>query len=133
MLTVNHAASASGGSFSAWDGGLRMGDLSYEWASPNVFAIMHTVVEEAFRGQGVAKGRVFSPCRGFYVVVPEEYRLWKAVPLSLGASGDDDKVDKKWKMVQNTFFNYVSSPCPNGFPSGVQVFTSSHFPHPVFL
>lgn len=22
----------------------------------------------------------FSPCRGFYVVVPEEYRLWKAVP-----------------------------------------------------
>ena len=24
------------------------------------------------------------PCRGFYVVVPEEYRLWKAVPLRLG-------------------------------------------------
>ena len=55
MLTVNHTASASGGSFSAGDGGLRMGDLSYEWASPEVFAIMHTVVEEAFRGQGVAK------------------------------------------------------------------------------
>ena len=55
MLTVNHTASASGGSFSAWDGGLRMGYLSYEWASPEVFAIMHTVVEEAFRGQGVAK------------------------------------------------------------------------------
>ena len=53
--------------------------------------------------RAVAKGRVFSPCRGFYVVVPEEYRLWKAVPLSLGASGDDDIVDKKWKMVQNTF------------------------------
>ena len=30
--------------------------------------------------RSVAKGRVFSPCRGFYVVVPEEYRLWKAVP-----------------------------------------------------
>ena len=30
--------------------------------------------------RAVAKGRVFSPCRGFYVVVPEEYRLWKAVP-----------------------------------------------------
>ena len=55
MLTVNHTASANGGSFSAWDGGLRMGYLSYEWASPEVLAIMHTVVEEAFRGQGVAK------------------------------------------------------------------------------
>ena len=55
MLTVNHTASASGGSFSAGEGGLRMGCLSYEWASPEVFAIMHTVVEEAFRGQGVAK------------------------------------------------------------------------------
>lgn len=55
MLTVNHTASASGGSFSAGDGGLRMGYLSYEWDSPEVFAIMHTVVEEAFRGQGVAK------------------------------------------------------------------------------
>lgn len=30
--------------------------------------------------RAVAKGRVFSPFRGFYVVVPEEYRLWKAVP-----------------------------------------------------
>lgn len=30
--------------------------------------------------RAVAKGRVFSPCRGFYAVVPEEYRLWKAVP-----------------------------------------------------
>ena len=30
--------------------------------------------------RAVTKGRVFSPCRSFYVVVPEEYRLWKAVP-----------------------------------------------------
>ena len=30
--------------------------------------------------RAVSKKRVFSPCRGFYVVVPEEYRLWKAVP-----------------------------------------------------
>lgn len=30
--------------------------------------------------RAVAKGRVFSPCRGFYVVIPEEYRLWKTVP-----------------------------------------------------
>ena len=37
MLTVNHTASANGGSFSAGEGGLRMGYLSYEWASPEVF------------------------------------------------------------------------------------------------
>ena len=30
--------------------------------------------------RAVIKGRIFSPCRGFYVVIPEEYRLWKAVP-----------------------------------------------------
>ena len=30
--------------------------------------------------RSLSKRRVFSPCRGFYVVVPEEYRLWKAVP-----------------------------------------------------
>lgn len=51
--------------------------------------------------RAVAKGRVFSPCRGFYVVVPEEYRLWKAVPLKLGASFDDAEVDRKWKVVVN--------------------------------
>lgn len=30
--------------------------------------------------RAVVKGRIFSPCRRFYVVVPEEYRLWNAVP-----------------------------------------------------
>ena len=30
--------------------------------------------------RAVTKGRIFSPCRSFYVVVPEEYRLWNAVP-----------------------------------------------------
>lgn len=30
--------------------------------------------------RATGKGRLFSPCRGFYVIVPEEYRLWKAVP-----------------------------------------------------
>jgi len=30
--------------------------------------------------RAVSKKRIFSPCRGFYVVVPEEYKLWKAVP-----------------------------------------------------
>ena len=30
--------------------------------------------------RAIGKGRLFSPCRGFYVIVPEEYRLWKAVP-----------------------------------------------------
>lgn len=30
--------------------------------------------------RAIGKGRLFSPSRGFYVIVPEEYRLWKAVP-----------------------------------------------------
>lgn len=30
--------------------------------------------------RSVAKGRVFSPYRGFYVIVPEQYQLWNAVP-----------------------------------------------------
>ena len=51
--------------------------------------------------RAVAKGRVFSPCRSFYVVVPEEYRLWKAVPLRLGTSVDVAEVDKKWKVMVN--------------------------------
>ena len=43
-------------------------------SSPTVTTALH---------RAVAGGRVFSPCRGFYVVVPEEYRLWKAVPLEV--------------------------------------------------
>ena len=51
MDNIGHSPSQTGGKFFAGDKGY----LTYEWASPEVFAIMHTVVEEAFRGQGVAK------------------------------------------------------------------------------
>lgn len=49
-------------------------DVRKEFPDMTVHAI-DTAVQRA-----VDKGRVFSPCRGFYVIVPEEYRLWKAVP-----------------------------------------------------
>lgn len=51
MDNIGHSPSQTGGKFYTGDKGY----LTYEWASPEVFAIMHTVVEEAFRGQGVAK------------------------------------------------------------------------------
>ncbi len=28
-------------------------------------------------------GQIFSPARGFYVIIPPEYRTWGAVPASL--------------------------------------------------
>ena len=51
MDNIGHSPSQTGGKFFAGDKGY----ITYEWDSPEVFAIMHTVVEEAFRGQGVAK------------------------------------------------------------------------------
>ena len=47
--------------------------------------------------RAVAKGRVFSPCRGFYVVVPEEYRLWKAVP-------QDVYMDRMMQYLQRKYY-----------------------------
>lgn len=44
------------------------------------FPLMSATTIATSLHRAVAGGRVFSPCRGFYVVVPEEYRLWKAVP-----------------------------------------------------
>jgi hypothetical protein len=54
-MEITHKNNPENGFFLAEEGGTRMGYLSYEWASDTVFAIMHTVVEEAFQGQGVAK------------------------------------------------------------------------------
>ena len=53
-MEITHKNGTENGFFVAEEDGKRMGYLSYEWASDTVFAIMHTVVEEAFRGQGVA-------------------------------------------------------------------------------
>ena len=54
-IEITHKNNPESGFFLAEEDGSRMGYLSYEWASETVFAIMHTVVEEAFQGRGVAK------------------------------------------------------------------------------
>lgn len=54
-MEITQKNSSEGGFFLADEDGKRMGYLSYEWASPSKFAIMHTVVEEAFQGRGVAR------------------------------------------------------------------------------
>lgn len=51
MDNIGHSPSPTGGKFFVGDKGY----LTYEWDSPTVFAILHTVVEEAYRGQGIAK------------------------------------------------------------------------------
>lgn len=54
-MEIIHKKNPGSGFFLAEEDGIRMGYLSYEWADNTVFAIMHTVVEEAFQGRGVAK------------------------------------------------------------------------------
>jgi len=54
-MEISHKSSGEQGFFLAEENGTRMGYLSYEWASDTVFAIMHTVVEPAFQGRGVAR------------------------------------------------------------------------------
>lgn len=54
-MEIIHKQNPESGFFLAEEDGIRMGYLSYEWADNTVFAIMHTVVEEAFQGRGVAK------------------------------------------------------------------------------
>lgn len=54
-MEISHKNSPEQGSFLAEEDGKRIGFLSYEWASDTVFAIMHTVVEPAFQGRGVAR------------------------------------------------------------------------------
>ena len=54
-MTITLKNNSESGFFLAEEDGIRMGYLSYEWADETVFAIMHTVVEDAFQGKGVAK------------------------------------------------------------------------------
>ena len=53
-MEISHKNNPDQGFFLAEENGKRMGYLSYEWASDSVFAIMHTVVEPAYQGKGVA-------------------------------------------------------------------------------
>ena len=54
-MEITHRTSPEGGFYLAEEDGQRMGYLSYEWADDTVFAIMHTVVDKAFQGRGIAK------------------------------------------------------------------------------
>jgi len=57
-MEITHRNDGETGFFLAEEDGLQMGYLSYEWADTTRFAIMHTVVEEAFQGRGVARALV---------------------------------------------------------------------------
>ncbi len=54
-MDIKHTNNKENGIFEAFDNGKRIGYLSYEWESDCVFAIMHTVVDPKYRGQGIAK------------------------------------------------------------------------------
>jgi hypothetical protein len=54
-MEITHKNSSETGFFLAEEGGKRMGFLAYEWANDAEFAILHTVVEDAFQGKGVAR------------------------------------------------------------------------------
>ncbi len=54
-MEIKHTNNQENGIFEAFDNGKRIGYLSYEWESDSVFAIMHTVVDPEYRGQGIAK------------------------------------------------------------------------------
>jgi len=54
-MEIIHKNNAKDGYFIAEENGKRMGFISYEWMNEKVFAILHTVVEPAFQGKGIAK------------------------------------------------------------------------------
>ena len=54
-MEISHKNNSEQGFFLAEEGGERLGYLSFEWAGEGVFAIMHTVVEPAFQGRGIAR------------------------------------------------------------------------------
>ena len=57
-MIITHHQDGEQGFFLAEENGKRMGYLSYEWDSSTRFAILHTVVEKAYQGHGVAKALV---------------------------------------------------------------------------
>lgn len=54
-MEITQKNNSRDGYFIAEENGKRMGYIAYEWMNESVFAIMHTVVEPAFQGQGIAK------------------------------------------------------------------------------
>ena len=55
IMEIIHKNNPKDGFFIAEENSKRMGYISYEWMNESVFAIMHTVVEPAFQGRGIAK------------------------------------------------------------------------------
>ena len=55
IMEITQKNNSRDGYFIAEENGKRMGYISYEWMNDSVFAIMHTVVEPAFQGRGIAK------------------------------------------------------------------------------
>ena len=55
IMEIIQKNNSKDGFFIAEENGKRMGYISYEWMNESVFAIMHTVVEPAFQGRGIAK------------------------------------------------------------------------------
>ncbi len=54
-MEIKHTNNQENGIFEAFNNGKRLGYLSYDWENDSVFAIMHTVVDPEYRGQGIAK------------------------------------------------------------------------------
>ena len=55
IMEIIQKNNSKDGFFIAEENSKRMGYISYEWMNESVFAIMHTVVEPAFQGKGIAK------------------------------------------------------------------------------
>ncbi len=53
-----HRNNTHDGLFIAKEGDIEKGYIQYDWLSSDELAIMHTVVDPAYRGQGIAKSLV---------------------------------------------------------------------------
>jgi hypothetical protein len=54
-LEFRQAESEGKGTFTAWDGGRRAGEMTYSRTNPSLVIVDHTEVFDAFKGQGVGK------------------------------------------------------------------------------
>jgi uncharacterized protein len=54
-LQIRQEESEGKGTFTAWDGDRRAGEMTYSRTNPSLVIVDHTEVFEAFKGQGVGK------------------------------------------------------------------------------
>jgi len=57
-MEIIHLPNTKDGLFVAQEGDIRKGYIQYDCLSADELAIMHTVVDPAYRGQGIAKALV---------------------------------------------------------------------------